>query len=227
MQLSPLKQIEVVVPRTPRTTWFQVLVVRTNLKMSAISNAFILELLAYTVEMIHNPALLINCGLFFSSFTYHVYSSQFGTVYQLMSFQKCKPISQFKEKMLRLKRKYCLSFLMENKLELTELIHVVYLYENGHTYKKTYRKLNIKQIPTYLPVSIMHICTGCLTGENLPNSTILSCNLCLLYRPSKSQVKEIPQNDVCPHCSWSPTPLSSMSWLPEMQPLWDPLVVHS
>ena len=44
-------------------------------------------------------------------------------------------------------------------------------------------------IPYYLPtVNIMHFCTGCLIGENLPNSTVLSCHFCLLYRPSKSQV---------------------------------------
>ena len=80
---------------------------------------------------------------------------------------------------------------------------------------------------SYLPVSIMHICTGCQTGENLPNSTILSCNLRLLYRPSKSLVKEVLLNDICPHCSWSPTPSSFISWLLEVQLLWNPLVVHS
>ena len=39
--------------------------------------------------------------------------------------------------------------------------------------------------PTYQSASCI-ICTGCLTGENPPNSTVLSCHLCLFYWPPKS-----------------------------------------
>ena len=67
---------------------------------------------------------------------------------------------------------------------------------------------------TYLPVSIMHICTGCLTGENPPNSAVLSCHLCLFYCPAKSQVTEIPLDDVYPLCPRSSTPSPPMGWFP-------------
>ena len=40
-------------------------------------------------------------------------------------------------------------------------------------------------LPTYQSASCI-ICTGCLTGENPPNSTVLSCHLCLFYWPPKS-----------------------------------------
>ena len=41
------------------------------------------------------------------------------------------------------------------------------------------------RLPTYQSASCI-ICTGCLTGENPPNSTVLSCHLCLFYWPPKS-----------------------------------------
>ena len=43
--------------------------------------------------------------------------------------------------------------------------------------------------PTYLPTyqsALFIICTVCLTGENLPNSTVLSCHLCLFCWLPKS-----------------------------------------
>ena len=40
-------------------------------------------------------------------------------------------------------------------------------------------------LPTYQSASCI-ICTDCLTGENPPNSTVLSCHLCLFYWPPKS-----------------------------------------
>ena len=73
---------------------------------------------------------------------------------------------------------------------------------------------NTTYLPTYLPVSIMHICTGCLTGENPPNSAVLSCHLCLFYCPAKSQVSEIPLDDVSPLCPRSSTPSPPMGWFP-------------
>ena len=39
--------------------------------------------------------------------------------------------------------------------------------------------------PTYQSASCI-ICTGCLTDENPPYSTVLSCHLCLFYWPPKS-----------------------------------------
>ena len=73
---------------------------------------------------------------------------------------------------------------------------------------------SLENLPTYLPVSIMHICTGCLTGENPPNSAVMSCHLYLFYCPAKSQVTEIPLDDFYPLCPRSSTPSPPMGWFP-------------
>ena len=44
---------------------------------------------------------------------------------------------------------------------------------------------NLIHLPTYQS-ALCIICTGCLTGENPPNSTVLSFHLCLFYWPPKS-----------------------------------------
>ena len=43
--------------------------------------------------------------------------------------------------------------------------------------------LSIIPLSIYLSVSIMHFFTCCLTNEKSPQSTVLSCHFCFLYRP--------------------------------------------
>ena len=77
------------------------------------------------------------------------------------------------------------------------------------------------QLPTYLPTSQHHAYLHWLPDWwESSKQYDLELQSSPPLRPSKSQVQEITLNDICPHCSWSPTPPSSMGWLPEVQPLW-------
>ena len=93
-------------------------------------------------------------------------------------------------------------------MQLKLILEFLVEFENQQNFQRKCVKsvFFLVTIPTYLPVSIMHICTGCLTGENPPNSAVLSCHLCLFYCLAKSQVTEIPLDDVYPLCPRSPTP---------------------
>ena len=66
----------------------------------------------------------------------------------------------------------------------------------------------------------MHFCTCCLTNEKSPQSTVLSCHFCFLYRPIKSQGFKIPLDNILPHGPGSSTLSLSMGGVPKVQCPW-------
>lgn len=108
------------------------------------------------------------------------------------------------------------------------------IYREGlwSTEKKTQprRKLRLIYLRLWsvrVGVRVMRDQRGKNTPAAFPNSTVLSCHLCLVYRPSKSEEVNVPLDGILLHDSGASTPTVSMSRFPGIQDLWYSRRVHA